>query len=234
MPVYAVSSSLACLTDLKSSIRNSTTNFQHCPLLSITYWPVSKTDLSLERNLIVVIYNSSGWKREDQNKPTSSVEADTTGGSSLSSHALPKLEVSTSPSKTIHLRKAILFGGAIDKLVVNEPFEVALNERKGSPLILFVTDIEKCRAGNIDRRLTTAKTDMGDLISMLNQEVAIFTLSAVPLQIMPTALRECFSVLKPGGMLLFRDYGINQQITMLLLSVIVKCLTVVFHQTLYF
>ncbi|KAB2058961.1 hypothetical protein ES319_A11G268800v1 [Gossypium barbadense] len=34
----------------------------------------------------------------------------------------------------------------------------------------------------------------------------IFTLSAVPLQIMPTALRECFSVLKPGGMLLFRDY----------------------------
>ncbi|TYI57589.1 hypothetical protein E1A91_D11G292100v1 [Gossypium mustelinum] len=36
----------------------------------------------------------------------------------------------------------------------------------------------------------------------------IFTLSAVPLQIMPTALRECFSVLKPGGMLLFRDYGL--------------------------
>ncbi|MBA0561377.1 hypothetical protein Golob_018213 [Gossypium lobatum] len=25
---------------------------------------------------------------------------------------------------------------------------------------------------------------------------------------MPTALRECFSVLKPGGMLLFRDYGL--------------------------
>ncbi|GMI65186.1 tRNA methyltransferase 140b [Hibiscus trionum] len=34
----------------------------------------------------------------------------------------------------------------------------------------------------------------------------IFTLSAVPLQIMPAALKECFSVLKPGGMLLFRDY----------------------------
>ncbi|KAK8689651.1 hypothetical protein V6N13_088364 [Hibiscus sabdariffa] len=29
-----------------------------------------------------------------------------------------------------------------------------------------------------------------------------------PLQIMPPALRECFSVLKPGGMLLFRDYGL--------------------------
>ncbi|XVF57167.1 hypothetical protein PTKIN_Ptkin06aG0182500 [Pterospermum kingtungense] len=37
----------------------------------------------------------------------------------------------------------------------------------------------------------------------------IFTLSAVPLQTMPTAIRECFSVLKPGGMLLFRDYGIK-------------------------
>ncbi|XWS58386.1 hypothetical protein CRYUN_Cryun08bG0029900 [Craigia yunnanensis] len=36
----------------------------------------------------------------------------------------------------------------------------------------------------------------------------IFTLSAVPLQTMPTAIRECFSVLKPGGMLLFRDYGL--------------------------
>ncbi|KAK6288891.1 hypothetical protein POUND7_000432 [Theobroma cacao] len=36
----------------------------------------------------------------------------------------------------------------------------------------------------------------------------IFTLSAVPLQTMPTAIRECFSVLKPGGLLLFRDYGL--------------------------
>ncbi|KAL9416773.1 hypothetical protein AB3S75_039878 [Citrus x aurantiifolia] len=36
----------------------------------------------------------------------------------------------------------------------------------------------------------------------------IFTLSAVPLQRMPTAIRECYSVLKPGGLLLFRDYGL--------------------------
>lgn len=35
----------------------------------------------------------------------------------------------------------------------------------------------------------------------------IFTLSAVPLKRMPTAIMECFSVLKPGGLLLFRDYG---------------------------
>ena len=35
----------------------------------------------------------------------------------------------------------------------------------------------------------------------------IFTLSAVPLHKMPSAIRECFSVLKPGGLLLFKDYG---------------------------
>lgn len=36
----------------------------------------------------------------------------------------------------------------------------------------------------------------------------IFTLSAVPLQRMPMAIKECFSVLKPSGLLLFRDYGL--------------------------
>lgn len=36
----------------------------------------------------------------------------------------------------------------------------------------------------------------------------IFTLSAVPPYRMPTAISECFSVLKPGGLLLFRDYGL--------------------------
>ncbi|KAH0716166.1 hypothetical protein KY285_007242 [Solanum tuberosum] len=36
----------------------------------------------------------------------------------------------------------------------------------------------------------------------------IFTLSAVPLHRMSRAITECFSVLKPGGLLLFRDYGL--------------------------
>ncbi|KAJ4969324.1 hypothetical protein NE237_016025 [Protea cynaroides] len=36
----------------------------------------------------------------------------------------------------------------------------------------------------------------------------IFTLSSLPFQKMPTALEECISVLKPGGLLLFRDYGL--------------------------
>ncbi|KAJ0970283.1 hypothetical protein J5N97_023160 [Dioscorea zingiberensis] len=36
----------------------------------------------------------------------------------------------------------------------------------------------------------------------------IFTLSAVPLQNMPFVLAQCFSALKPGCLLLFRDYGL--------------------------
>lgn len=36
----------------------------------------------------------------------------------------------------------------------------------------------------------------------------IFTLSALPLERMPIAIQECFSVIKPGGILLFRDYGL--------------------------
>ncbi|KAF5180962.1 Methyltransferase-like protein [Thalictrum thalictroides] len=36
----------------------------------------------------------------------------------------------------------------------------------------------------------------------------IFTLSAVESQSMPAAIMECISSLKPGGLLLFRDYGL--------------------------
>ncbi|XVF16105.1 hypothetical protein REPUB_Repub10bG0002600 [Reevesia pubescens] len=62
-----VASSLACLADSKSSFGcgDSTTNFQQCPLLNITYCPASEIDLSHGKNLIVVVYNSLGWKRED-------------------------------------------------------------------------------------------------------------------------------------------------------------------------
>ncbi|KAK8711525.1 hypothetical protein V6N13_146806 [Hibiscus sabdariffa] len=163
-----------------------------------------------------------------QKRPTSSVEADITGGSSLSSQALPKQEVSTATSKnytfkkgdrvkfvgatsptglstlqpalrgpTIGFRGKVLLafeengsskigvrfdrsilegndlgglceedhgffcaasslrldssgGDDVDKLAVNELFEVAVNESKNSPLILFLKEIEKSIAGNTD------------------------------------------------------------------------------------
>lgn len=159
-------------------------------------------------------------------KPTSSVEADITGGTAVGSQALPKPEISTASSKNYTFKKgdrvkfvgnvtsgttvqptlrgpAVGFRGRVilpfedndfskigvrfdrsipegnnlggfceddhgffctasslrldsslgddvDKLAINELFEVALNESKSSPLILFVKDIEKSLAGNND------------------------------------------------------------------------------------
>ncbi|XP_039012111.1 uncharacterized protein LOC120141249 isoform X4 [Hibiscus syriacus] len=163
-----------------------------------------------------------------QKRSTSSVEADITGGSSLSSQAFPKKEIYTATSKnytfkkgdrvkfvgatspsglsslqpalrgpTIGFRGKVLLafeengsskigvrfdrsipegnnlgglceedhgffcsasslrldssgGDDVDKLAVNELFEVAVNESKNSPLILFVKEIEKSMAGNTD------------------------------------------------------------------------------------
>ncbi|XP_031502835.1 uncharacterized protein LOC116265956 [Nymphaea colorata] len=36
----------------------------------------------------------------------------------------------------------------------------------------------------------------------------IFTLSSIPFQRMPFVIKECYSALKPGGLLCFRDYGL--------------------------
>ena len=44
-----------------------------------------------------------------QKRPTSSVEADITGGSSLNSQALPKQEVSTATSKNYTFKKGMSF-----------------------------------------------------------------------------------------------------------------------------
>ncbi|KDO87276.1 hypothetical protein CISIN_1g000858mg [Citrus sinensis] len=134
-------------------------------------------------------------------KPTSSVEADITGGTAVGSQALPKPEISTASSKNYTFKKGdrVKFvgnvtsgttvqptlrfdrsipegnnlggfceddhgffctasslrldsslGDEVDKLAINELFEVALNESKSSPLIVFVKDIEKSLTGNND------------------------------------------------------------------------------------
>ncbi|KAL2529274.1 Glycosyl hydrolase family 38 protein [Forsythia ovata] len=61
------SSSLACLVDSKSCTGGGSakTEFQQCPLLNISYCPPSEIDFSNGKNLIVVVYNALGWKRED-------------------------------------------------------------------------------------------------------------------------------------------------------------------------
>ncbi|XP_062151729.1 alpha-mannosidase At3g26720-like isoform X2 [Alnus glutinosa] len=62
-----VSSSLAFLADSRSSARqgNPTTNIQQCPLLNISFCPPSEAVLSDGKSLVVVVYNSLGWRREE-------------------------------------------------------------------------------------------------------------------------------------------------------------------------
>ncbi|GFY98720.1 AAA-type ATPase family protein [Actinidia rufa] len=87
-------------------------------------------------------------------KPASSVEANITGGSTISSQAHPKPESSTASSKSHIFKKADLLcldgSGTddVDKLALKELFEVFSNESKSSPLIIFLKDIEKSMTGN--------------------------------------------------------------------------------------
>ncbi|XVE73306.1 hypothetical protein DITRI_Ditri11bG0107000 [Diplodiscus trichospermus] len=209
-----------------------------------------------------------------QKRPTSSVEADITGGSSLSSQALPKQEVSTASSKnytfkkgdrvkfvgttspsglsslqpslrgpTVGFRGKVLLafeengsskigvrfdrsipegndlgglceedhgffcaasslrldssgGDDVDKLAVNELFEVALNESKSSPFILFVKDIEKSMAGNTD------------VYSSLKSKVENLPANVVVIG-SHTQMDNRKEKSHPGG-LLFTKFGANQ------------------------
>ncbi|KAL2238974.1 UNVERIFIED_CONTAM: ATPase family AAA domain-containing protein 1 [Sesamum indicum] len=87
-------------------------------------------------------------------KPPSSVEADITGCSNVNSQVQPKQEASTASSKNYTFKKADLLRldssstDDIEKLAINELFEVASEESKSAPLILFLKDIEKCLVGN--------------------------------------------------------------------------------------
>ncbi|KAG8385026.1 hypothetical protein BUALT_Bualt04G0180100 [Buddleja alternifolia] len=59
-------SSLACLVEPMPNVScEISTKFEQCPLLNISYCPPSEINLSNGKNLIVVVYNALGWKRED-------------------------------------------------------------------------------------------------------------------------------------------------------------------------
>ncbi|KAG4186963.1 hypothetical protein ERO13_A08G101080v2 [Gossypium hirsutum] len=209
-----------------------------------------------------------------QKRPTSSVEADITGGSSLGSQALPKQEVSTATSKNYTFKKGdrVKFVGSalpsgfsslepalrgpmigfrgkvvlafeengsskigvrfdrsipegndlgglceedhgffcsasslrlecsggddVDKLAVNELFEVTLNESKSGPLILFVKDIEKSVAGNTD------------VYASLKSKVENLPANVVVIG-SHTQMDSRKEKSHPGG-LLFTKFGVNQ------------------------
>ncbi|KAF9604862.1 hypothetical protein IFM89_011144 [Coptis chinensis] len=62
-----VASSLGFLAKSTSDkdYKKPVTKFEQCPLLNISYCPPSEGFLSRGKSLVVVIYNSLGWKRED-------------------------------------------------------------------------------------------------------------------------------------------------------------------------
>lgn len=60
-----VAESIACMVSSTPGCGSLATNFQQCPLLNISYCPPTETDLSSGKKLVVVVYNSLGWKRSD-------------------------------------------------------------------------------------------------------------------------------------------------------------------------
>ncbi|XP_052182651.1 probable alpha-mannosidase At5g13980 [Diospyros lotus] len=62
-----VATSIACLVEStsKSGCRSAATKFEQCPLLNISYCPATEIDLNLGKKLVVIVYNSLGWKRDD-------------------------------------------------------------------------------------------------------------------------------------------------------------------------
>ncbi|KAK6267068.1 hypothetical protein QUC31_017905 [Theobroma cacao] len=107
----SVASSLAFLAESRSSTGqgNSVTSFQQCPLLNISFCPPSQAALSDGKSLVVVIYNSLGWKRDETIRiPVSSarVIVKDSEGREIESQLLP-LSNSTSHIRS-HYVKAYL------------------------------------------------------------------------------------------------------------------------------
>ncbi|XP_020581253.1 LOW QUALITY PROTEIN: alpha-mannosidase At3g26720-like [Phalaenopsis equestris] len=92
--------SLGCLTEssLNSDCYSPKTNFEQCPLLNISYCPPSEADFSNGKDLVVLLYNSLGWKRDDVIRiPVSSDSVtvlDSANGREIESQLLPINEAS--------------------------------------------------------------------------------------------------------------------------------------------
>ncbi|KAI5341484.1 hypothetical protein L3X38_020758 [Prunus dulcis] len=96
-----VASSLAYLSESESSSGqgHTVTNFQQCPFLNISYCPPSEAVLSDGKSLIVVVYNSLGWKREEVIRIPVSNEAVTvqdSSGRDIEAQLLPLSKASLS------------------------------------------------------------------------------------------------------------------------------------------
>ncbi|XP_042519982.1 probable alpha-mannosidase At5g13980 isoform X1 [Macadamia integrifolia] len=93
-----VGSSLAYLAESSDIAgRNPMIKFEQCSLLNISYCPPSEMDFSHGKSLVVVVYNSLGWKREDVVRIpviSESVTVQDSSGKLIESQLLPISNVS--------------------------------------------------------------------------------------------------------------------------------------------
>ncbi|XP_057437603.1 probable alpha-mannosidase At5g13980 [Lotus japonicus] len=93
-----VSSSLASLVEstLLTRSQNPVTKFQQCPLLNISYCPASEVDLAQGKSLVIVVYNSLGWRRNEVIQIpviNGDVTVHDSNGTQVESQLLPQAEV---------------------------------------------------------------------------------------------------------------------------------------------
>ncbi|XP_020573833.1 alpha-mannosidase At3g26720-like [Phalaenopsis equestris] len=87
--------SLGCLAESLSGsdCYNPATKFEQCPLLNLSYCPPSEAELSHGKSLVILVYNSLGWKREDVIKipvvSDSVVVQDSSNGREIECQLLP-------------------------------------------------------------------------------------------------------------------------------------------------
>ncbi|XP_030940377.1 probable alpha-mannosidase At5g13980 isoform X2 [Quercus lobata] len=76
--------------------------YKECPLLNISYCPPSEVDLSNGKNLVIVVYNPLGWRREDVIRIpviNENVAVWDSSGKEVESQLLPLLNVSVTVRK---------------------------------------------------------------------------------------------------------------------------------------
>lgn len=97
-------------------------------------------------------------------------------------------------------------------LSCRESFQAqAKDNRKGNdcPVTgLLVTEGHNATSHGGQIKETSDHGHMECCIGGVDIVTLIFTLSSIPFKRMPRLIKECLSILKPGGMVFFRDYGL--------------------------
>ncbi|XVE67609.1 hypothetical protein DITRI_Ditri09bG0001600 [Diplodiscus trichospermus] len=156
-----VASSLAFLTESRSSTGqgNTVTNFQQCPLLNISFCPPSEAALSDGKSLVVVIYNSLGWKREETIRipvSTARVIVKDSEGREIESQLLP-LSNSTSRLRSYYVKAYLGPSSIISTVHTYEGSKTNTVEvGQGSLKLLYSADEGKLTRYVNSRNLVTA------------------------------------------------------------------------------